>query len=122
MGEPACVCVRARVPRARVILVVLANAACVRALTNKHARRFSKKKNQRPPDDDDDGRHKSTQLVLLGSGAPEELARLRLQLDRQLAHLQGVVSRLANRLQRKLMAQLFLKNTPSRNMQDPLQS
>jgi cobaltochelatase CobT len=36
---------------------------------------------------------------------PEELARLRLQLDRQLAHLQGVVSRLANRLQRRLMAQ-----------------
>ncbi len=36
---------------------------------------------------------------------PEEMARLRLQLDRQLAHLQGVVSRLANRLQRKLMAQ-----------------
>ncbi len=35
----------------------------------------------------------------------EELARLRLQLDRQLAHLQGVVSRLANRLQRRLMAQ-----------------
>jgi cobaltochelatase CobT len=36
---------------------------------------------------------------------PEELARLRLQLDRQLAHLQGVVARLANRLQRRLMAQ-----------------
>ncbi len=36
---------------------------------------------------------------------PEELARLRLQLDRQLAHLQGIVSRLANRLQRRLMAQ-----------------
>ncbi len=36
---------------------------------------------------------------------PQELARLRVQLDRQLAHLQGVVSRLANRLQRKLMAQ-----------------
>jgi cobaltochelatase CobT len=36
---------------------------------------------------------------------PEELARLRLQLDRQLAPLQGVVSRLANRLQRRLMAQ-----------------
>src|SRR6202007_2904160 len=36
---------------------------------------------------------------------PEELPRLRLQLDRQLAHLQGVVSRLANRLQRRLMAQ-----------------
>ncbi|MBL8643184.1 MAG: cobaltochelatase subunit CobT [Rhodospirillaceae bacterium] len=36
---------------------------------------------------------------------PDELNRLRLQLDRQLAHLQGVVSRLANRLQRRLMAQ-----------------
>ena len=36
---------------------------------------------------------------------PEEMARLRLQLDRQLAHLQGVVARLANRLQRRLMAQ-----------------
>ena len=36
---------------------------------------------------------------------PEEMARLRVQLDRQLAHMQGVVSRLANRLQRKLMAQ-----------------
>ncbi len=36
---------------------------------------------------------------------PDELSRLRLQLDRQLAHLQGVVSRLANRLQRRLMAQ-----------------
>lgn len=35
----------------------------------------------------------------------EELARLRLQLDRQLAHLQGIVARLANRLQRRLMAQ-----------------
>ncbi|MGE4062802.1 MAG: cobaltochelatase subunit CobT [Rhodospirillaceae bacterium] len=35
----------------------------------------------------------------------EELIRLRLQLDRQLAHLQGVVSRLANRLQRRLLAQ-----------------
>ncbi|MBF0326641.1 MAG: cobaltochelatase subunit CobT [Alphaproteobacteria bacterium] len=36
---------------------------------------------------------------------PEELTRLRAQLDNQLAHLQGVVSKLANRLQRKLMAQ-----------------
>ena len=35
----------------------------------------------------------------------EELTRLRSQLDQQLAHMQGVVSRLANRLQRKLMAQ-----------------
>ena len=36
---------------------------------------------------------------------PEELARLRQQLDQQLQHLQGVVSKLANRLQRRLMAQ-----------------
>ncbi|GLK82025.1 cobaltochelatase subunit CobT [Ancylobacter defluvii] len=36
---------------------------------------------------------------------PEELARLRAYLDKQLSHLQGVVARLANRLQRKLMAQ-----------------
>mgnify|MGYP000344890487 CR=1 FL=1 len=35
----------------------------------------------------------------------DELERLRHQLDQQLAHLQGVVSRLANRLQRRLMAQ-----------------
>ncbi len=35
----------------------------------------------------------------------EELTRLRQQLDQQLQHLQGVVSRLANRLQRRLMAQ-----------------
>ncbi len=34
----------------------------------------------------------------------EELKRLRLQLDRQLESLQGVVSKLANRLQRKLLA------------------
>ena len=35
----------------------------------------------------------------------EELARLRQQLDQQLLSLQGVVSKLANRLQRRLMAQ-----------------
>jgi len=35
---------------------------------------------------------------------PEELDRLRHQLDQQLSNLQGVVSRLANRLQRRLMA------------------
>ena len=35
----------------------------------------------------------------------EELARLRQQLDQQLQHLQGVVSKLANRLQRRLLAQ-----------------
>ena len=36
---------------------------------------------------------------------PDELTRLRLMLDQQLQHLQGVISRLANRLQRRLMAQ-----------------
>jgi cobaltochelatase CobT len=36
---------------------------------------------------------------------PEELSRLRQQLDQQLQHLQGVVAKLANRLQRRLMAQ-----------------
>jgi cobaltochelatase CobT len=35
----------------------------------------------------------------------DELARLRAYLDKQLSHLQGVVARLANRLQRRLMAQ-----------------
>ena len=35
----------------------------------------------------------------------DELSRLRQQLDQQLLNLQGVVSRLANRLQRRLMAQ-----------------
>jgi cobaltochelatase CobT len=36
---------------------------------------------------------------------PEELGRLRAYLDQQLANLSNVVSRLANRLQRKLLAQ-----------------
>jgi len=35
----------------------------------------------------------------------EELSRLRAHLDQQLSHLQGVIGRLANRLQRRLMAQ-----------------
>ncbi len=35
---------------------------------------------------------------------PEEMIRLRAQLDQQVAHLQGVVSALANRLQRRLLA------------------
>ena len=35
----------------------------------------------------------------------EELDRLRSYLDKQLSHLQGVVGRLANRLQRRLLAQ-----------------
>jgi cobaltochelatase CobT len=34
----------------------------------------------------------------------DELSRLRYQLDQQLAHMDGVVARLANRLQRRLMA------------------
>ena len=36
---------------------------------------------------------------------PEELTRLRALMDQQLVNLQGVVAKLANRLQRKLMAQ-----------------
>ncbi|MGQ4275049.1 cobaltochelatase subunit CobT [Terrihabitans sp. B22-R8] len=36
---------------------------------------------------------------------PEELTRLRTYLDKQLTSLQGVVARLANRLQRRLLAQ-----------------
>ncbi len=36
---------------------------------------------------------------------PEELVRLRNQLDQQIARFQNIVSKLANRLQRKLMAQ-----------------
>ena len=35
---------------------------------------------------------------------PDELSRLRQQLDQQLGHLQSVISKLANRLQRRLMA------------------
>jgi len=35
---------------------------------------------------------------------PEELSRLRTYLDQQLSNMQGVVARLANRLQRRLMA------------------
>ena len=36
---------------------------------------------------------------------PDELTRLRQQLDQQLQHLHGVISKLANRLQRRLLAQ-----------------
>jgi cobaltochelatase CobT len=36
---------------------------------------------------------------------PDELSRLRQQLDQQLQHMQGVISKLANRLQRRLLAQ-----------------
>lgn len=37
---------------------------------------------------------------------PEELNKLRAMLDKQLVHLQAVVSKLANRLQRKLLAKM----------------
>jgi len=36
---------------------------------------------------------------------PEELTRLRQMLDQQLSHLQGIIGKLANRMQRRLMAQ-----------------
>jgi cobaltochelatase CobT len=36
---------------------------------------------------------------------PEELARLRQQLDQQLQHMHAVIAKLANRLQRRLLAQ-----------------
>ena len=36
---------------------------------------------------------------------PEELQKLRKMLDKQLTHLHGLITRLANKLQRKLMAQ-----------------
>ncbi len=39
------------------------------------------------------------------SAIPDELSRLRQQLDQQLQHLQGVISKLANSLQRRLLAQ-----------------
>jgi len=35
---------------------------------------------------------------------PDELTRLRMLLDQQLAHLQSIIARLANRLQRRLLA------------------
>jgi len=35
---------------------------------------------------------------------PEEMTRLRMHLDQQLSNLQGIIGRLANRLQRQLMA------------------
>ncbi|TCH96602.1 cobaltochelatase subunit CobT [Roseococcus sp. SYP-B2431] len=63
------------------------------------------------PQTDDSSRYKpfSTQFDEVVEAEdlcdPEELTRLRQQLDQQLQHLQGVVSKLANRLQRRLMAQ-----------------
>ena len=50
-------------------------------------------------------RHSDEEIAAEDLCDPEELARLRQQLDQQLQHLQGVVSKLANRLQRRLMAQ-----------------
>ena len=48
---------------------------------------------------DEDGRRRPI------CATPEELARLRNFLDQQLQAMQGVVARLANKLQRLLMAQ-----------------
>jgi len=63
------------------------------------------------PDDDTDSHYRAYTRAFDEEIAAEdlcdsdELSRLRQQLDQQLQHLQGVVSRLANRLQRRLMAQ-----------------
>ncbi len=63
------------------------------------------------PDDDTESQYRAYTRAFDEEIAAEdlcdadELSRLRQQLDQQLQHLQGVVSRLANRLQRRLMAQ-----------------
>lgn len=66
------------------------------------------------PDQDGDGRHQPAYKVYTPQYDEmiaaedlcdaEELARLRQYLDQQLQQMQGVVSRLANKLQRRLMA------------------
>jgi cobaltochelatase CobT len=65
---------------------------------------------ERPPADSDATYRACTRLFDQEIPAedlcdPEELTRLRQQLDQQLQHLQGVVAKLANRLQRRLLAQ-----------------
>jgi cobaltochelatase CobT len=70
---------------------------------------------RRPPQQSIDDRHRFDYRVYTTRfdetiGAedlcdPDELDRLRAYLDKQLSHLQGVVGRLANRLQRRLLAQ-----------------
>ena len=69
----------------------------------------------RPPEYDQRGRNEPTYHAFTHAFDEEveaaelcdtdELSRLRQMLDQQLAHLQAVVGRLANRLQRRLMAQ-----------------
>ncbi len=64
----------------------------------------------KPPSDDPQtyraySRHNDEESLAEDLCDPDELTRLRQQLDQQLQHLQGVVSKLANRLQRRLMAQ-----------------
>ena len=64
----------------------------------------------KPPSDDPQvyraySRHNDEETSAEDLCDPDELTRLRQQLDQQLQHLQGVVSKLANRLQRRLMAQ-----------------
>ena len=50
-------------------------------------------------------RHNDEEIAAEDLCDADELSRLRQQLDQQLQHLQGVVSKLANRLQRRLLAQ-----------------
>ena len=62
-----------------------------------------------PPEDDRTAYHAFTRACDEEIAAEDlcdadELSRLRQQLDQQLQHLQGVVSKLANRLQRRLLA------------------
>ena len=48
---------------------------------------------------------KFDEVVEASERSPVELGRLRAQLDQQLGRLQGMIGRLANRLQRRLLAQ-----------------
>jgi cobaltochelatase CobT len=50
-------------------------------------------------------RHYDEEIAAEDLSTPDELERLRSFLDKELRHLQSAVGRLANRLQRKLMAQ-----------------
>jgi cobaltochelatase CobT len=73
----------------------------------------SSRRNRREPADNDPGGFSyrsytgSFDEIVEASALCEgdELTRLRYQLDQQLANLEGVVARLANRLQRRLLAQ-----------------
>ncbi len=70
--------------------------------------RWNRRRPQNAPDDHNIYKAYTTAFDEVVGAAdladPEELTRLRAQLDQQLANLQGVVSTLANRLQRFLLA------------------